>query len=73
MAKMKDNLPVGRADVSQTAPSHIRGVHQGNSRGNYERMEGHNADGTATARRSTGINAGSREPILPGMPTLTPA
>ena len=73
MAKMKDNLPVGRPDVSQTAPSHIGGVHQGNARGNYEKMEGHNADGTANARRSTGINPGSRDPIMDGMPKLTPA
>lgn len=73
MAKMKDNLPVGRADVSQTAPSHISGVHQGNQPGAYARMQGHRPDGTATARRSTGINPDSREPIMSGMPRLTPA
>ncbi|MFW6090132.1 MAG: hypothetical protein ACODAB_10290 [Gemmatimonadota bacterium] len=73
MAKMKDNLPVGRADVSQTAPSHISGVHEGNAPGAYEKMAGHQADGTATARRSTGINPDGREPIMPGMPRLTPA
>lgn len=73
MAKIKHNLPVGRADVSQTAPSHVSGVHQGNQRGAYERMKGHKPDGTATARRSTGINPESREPIMAGMPRLTPA
>lgn len=73
MAKMKDNLPVGRSDVSLTAPSHINGVHQGNEPGAYEQMEGHRPDGTATARRSTGINPDSREPIMSEMPRLTPA
>lgn len=73
MANMKYNLPVGRADTNQEAPSHVGGVREGNAKGNYAKMDGHKADGTASARRSTGINPGSRDPIMAGMPKLTPA
>jgi hypothetical protein len=57
----------------QTDPTHVKGVAQGNSKGNYEKQSGHNADGTSTQRRSTGVNAGAREPIDPRMPNLSPA
>lgn len=73
MAKTYENLLVGRADVDPTAPSHIGGVSEGNAPGGYESMDGHHPDGTSTARRSTGIDPESREPILPGMPNLSPA
>ncbi len=55
------------------APAHTPGIKQGNSRGNYERMAGHNPDGTSTAQRSTGVNPQAREPIDPRMPNLSPA
>lgn len=70
--KSKENLPVGRADVSPTRPAHVAGVREGNSEGSYEKMTGHNPDGTSTARRSTGINPEDRNPILPEMPNLSP-
>ena len=35
-----------------------RASSQGNATGNYEKMTGHKPDGTSTAARSTGINAG---------------
>jgi hypothetical protein len=54
------------------APTHVQGVKQGNSKGNYEKQEGHLPDGRSTARRSTGINAAAREPIDPRMPNLPP-
>ena len=73
MAKMKENLRVGRPDTDPEAPSHVSGVKQGNATGSYARMDGHNPDGTSTARRSTGIDPGSREPILDAMPNLSPA
>jgi len=69
MAKIK----LGKPDTSMTAPTHIKGVKQGNSIGNYEKQTGHHADGRASAAKSTGINAGSREPIDPRMPNLPPA
>jgi hypothetical protein len=54
-------------------PSHTKGVAQGNSRGNYDKMSGHKPDGRSTAARSTGINTKGAEPIDPRMPNLSPA
>jgi hypothetical protein len=53
-------------------PAHTPGIKQGNSKGNYERMAGHNRDGTSGAKRSTGVNAKATEPIDPSMPNLSP-
>jgi hypothetical protein len=53
-------------------PTHVKGIKSGNSKGNYDSMAGHNADGTSTAERSTGVNAGNEEPIDPAMPNLSP-
>ena len=53
-------------------PAHVKGVKSGNSTGNYDSMSGHNADGTSTAERSTGINAADAGPIDPSMPNLSP-
>jgi hypothetical protein len=68
MAKIR----LGKADVKTDKPTHVTGTKQGNSVGNYERQPGHLPDGRSTARRSTGINAGKREPIDPRMPNLSP-
>jgi hypothetical protein len=57
----------------QDAPAHVAGIKQGNSTGNYEKQSGHLPDGRSTAERSTGVNAGAREPIDPRMPNLSPA
>ena len=65
------NLRVGKPDVKPDAPSHTKGTNQGN-RGPTEKQVGHNADGTATAARSTGIDPKSHEPIDPRMPNLSP-
>jgi hypothetical protein len=54
-------------------PAHVKGINQGNSRGNYDSMAGHNPDGTSTAERSTGVNAAAEQPIDPSMPNLSPA
>jgi hypothetical protein len=62
----------GRGDVPPDLPSHVAGIQQGNATGNYDKMIGHNADGTSTAARSTGINPKSQEPIDPSMPNLSP-
>ncbi len=70
---MTDNLKTGKPDVAPDAPAHTPGISQGNSRGNYEKMAGHKADGTSTAERSTGINAQGAQPIDPRMPNLSPA
>jgi hypothetical protein len=67
------NLKLGHPDVSPDLPSHVRGVKEGNAKGNYERQPGHHPDGTSDARRSTGINAERRDAIDPRMPNLSPA
>jgi hypothetical protein len=67
MAKIR----VGKPDVKPDAPTHVKGVHQGNS-GPFDSQQGHHPDGTADARRSTGINPKTHDPILPIMPNLPP-
>lgn len=66
------NIRVGRPDVSPSRSSHTPGVKAGNAQGRYARQPGHRADGTSTARRSTGINPHAEEPIDPRMPNLSP-
>lgn len=65
-------IRTGTPDVAIDAPSHTEGVEQGNSVGSYEKQIGHHADGTADARRSTGVNPGMHDPISPEMPNLPP-
>ena len=55
------------------AAAHTPGIKEGNAKGNYEKMPGHQPDGTSSAERSTGINPGNEEPIDPRMPNLPPA
>jgi hypothetical protein len=70
---MAEYIKVGKPDVSPDLPSHTEGVNQGNSKGNYEKMEGHLPDGKSTAARSTGLNPDAHGPIDPRMPNLSPA
>jgi hypothetical protein len=65
-------IKVGKPDVKVDAPAHTPGIKQGNE-GRYEKQAGHRTDGRATSERSTGIDPGSKNPIDPRMPTLTPA
>jgi hypothetical protein len=64
-------IRVGKPDVKPDAPAHTPGVNQGNE-GPSGTQAGHRPDGRATAERSTGVNAGARNPIDDRMPTLTP-
>ena len=66
-------LKLGKADKPMDAPTHVKGIKQGNSTGNYEKQEGYFPDGRRNARASTGVNSGAREPIDPRMPNLPPA
>ena len=66
------DIRVGKPDVKPDLPSHVPGVGQGNSRGNYEKQTGHLPDGRSTAERSTGVNPDFMEPIDPSMPNLSP-
>jgi hypothetical protein len=61
-----------RGNPAADLPSHTRGIKSGNSKGNYERQDGHLPDGRRTASASTGINAAAREPIDPRMPNIQP-
>jgi hypothetical protein len=61
-----------KPDVKPDAPSHVRGINQGNAKGNYQKQAGHKPDGRSTARRSTGISPDDHEPIDPSMPNLSP-
>jgi hypothetical protein len=67
------DVRTGKAQVKQVDPTHVKGIKQGNSTGNYERQGGHLSDGRRTAEASTGINAKARNPIDPRMPNLPPA
>jgi hypothetical protein len=66
------DIRVGKPDVKPDLPAHTKGVTYGNARGNYEKQDGHEADGRSTAKRSTGVNADAMEPIDPSMPNLSP-
>lgn len=65
-------IKVGQPQTSPDKPSHTPGVREGNSTGNYEKQPGHLPDGRSTARRSTGVRPKPHDPILPGMPNLSP-
>lgn len=66
-------IRVGKPDVKPDASAHTKGVPQGNAPGSYEKQAGHHPDGTADARRSTGVNPKEHNAILPVMPNLSPA
>ena len=50
---------LGKKEVTPDLPAHTPGINQGNATGNYEKMAGHNRDGTSTAARSTSSVAAS--------------
>lgn len=64
-------IRVGKPDIKPDAASHTKRVKQGNE-GSYHDQTGHNKDGTADARRSTGIHPKRHNAILPIMPNLPP-
>ena len=76
MRRRDTALVVGQPKTTPTAPSHVKGVRQGNAPHTMRADDGfvEHPDGTTTgtARRSTGINADDREPIDPRMPNLSP-
>ncbi|HET7327818.1 MAG TPA: hypothetical protein VFJ14_11110 [Nocardioidaceae bacterium] len=64
-------IRVGKPDTKPDSPTHVNGIHEGN-KGPYDKQKGHHKDGTADARRSTGINPKAHDPILEIMPNLPP-
>ena len=69
---MAYELKTGSPDTEPDKPAHVKGINQGNAKGNYEKQQGHNPDGTSTAERSTGVNPKAHNPIDPSMPNLSP-
>ena len=67
------DVRTGKAQADPTASAHTPGIKSGNSKGNYERQQGHLPDGRRSARASTGVSSAAREPIDPSMPNLPPA
>lgn len=66
------DIRVGKPQVKPDTPAHTKGVHEGNKKGAYEKQKGHHQDGTADARRSTGVSPKKHDAILPVMPNLPP-
>lgn len=65
-------IRIGRPDTTPDAPAHVKGTREGNARRTHSRQVGHYADGTADARRSTGIRPRKHNAILKIMPNLPP-
>ena len=70
---MGKHIRTGTPDTKPDAPSHVKGIREGNQPGSYEKQKGHKPDGRSTAERSTGVNPKAHEPIDPSMPNLSPA
>lgn len=64
-------MNMAKSDNGPINATHVKGIKEGNAKGNYEKMSAHNADGTSTSARSTGV--AKTEPIDPSMPNLSPA
>lgn len=64
-------IRVGKPQVKPDTPSHVKGINQGN-RGPYSHQPGHHEDGTADARRSTGIHWKRHNAIMKIMPSISP-
>lgn len=65
-------IRVGKPDTKPDSPAHVKGVRQGNAPGSYSKQAGHHKDGTADARRSTGVRPKRHNAILSSMPNLPP-
>lgn len=65
-------IRIGKAQARPDTPTHVKGIEQGNEEGAYEKQAGHHPDGTADARRSTGIGPKRHDAILKIMPNLPP-
>lgn len=65
-------IRVGKPRTKPDTPTHVKGITQGNEVHAYHKQTGHNEDGTADARRSTGVRPARHNPILKIMPNLPP-
>lgn len=67
------DISIGTPHVRIDKAAHVPGVRQGGHEGAFKHQPGHLEDDTSTARRSTGISPKAKDPIVPGMPNLSPA
>ncbi|MEV3971448.1 hypothetical protein AB0K68_25410 [Streptomyces sp. NPDC050698] len=65
------SIRVGRPQAKPDTPRHVAGMHQGNQ-GPRARQKGHHEDGTADARRSTGIHWKRHDALAETMPNISP-
>ncbi|MGW2958697.1 hypothetical protein ACWDGI_09430 [Streptomyces sp. NPDC001220] len=65
------SIRVGRPQAKPDTPTHVPGMHQGNE-GPHTTQTGHHPDGTADARRSTGIHWKRHDTLLDVMPNIPP-
>ena len=65
-------IQTGRPHTKPDAPAHVKGNREGNAKRANNRQIGHHGDGTADARRSTGIRPRRHNAILKIMPNLPP-
>lgn len=65
------SIRVGKAQARHDTPAHVCGMRQGNT-GPRDSQQGHHRDGTADARRSTGVHWKKHDAILEIMPNLSP-
>ncbi|GGS55309.1 hypothetical protein [Streptomyces violaceus] len=65
------SIRVGRPQARPDTPGHVAGLHQGN-KGRHAQQKGHHADGTADARRSTGIHWKRHDALVETMPNISP-
>lgn len=65
-------IRTGRPHTRPDAPAHVTGVREGNSKRAFSRQIGHHRNGTADARRSTGIRPKKHNAIIDLMPNLPP-
>jgi hypothetical protein len=64
-------IKVGRPQAKPDTPTHVTGLHQGN-KGPRRHQPGHHKDGTADARRSTGIHWKRHNRVMTSMPSISP-
>lgn len=78
---MPENIRAGKPDTTPTKPAHTPGIREGNEPGSFDRdpglystgeTESRRPMGKGTARRSTGVNPGPKNPIDPSSPNLSP-
>ncbi|MDF3299051.1 hypothetical protein [Streptomyces tropicalis] len=64
------SIRVGRPMAKPDGTAHVSGLRQGNKA--HGQQTGHHGDGTADARRATGIRSKRHDALLDVMPNISP-